>query len=619
MMDNPASSTGRYWLIVCAVGLLLAFSGLGYRLVDLQVRQHDQLRDTARGNTTRTIIIQPRRGDIFDSNGNKLATSRFVKTVCADPVMIGHHYPAVARALASVLGMDVRALEARLKPRLIRTPSGAVKPNRYVRLKRKVLPEVFEEVKKVMAGFPIDDPTVAVNKEKQQFVRNMRRLAVFADREEDQLRLYPSSKLAAHILGFVGGDDHAGKEGIEKVLQSQLTGARGWRIIEIDKGKRERVERRVQDVAARNGLNAYLTIDLGIQNIVEQELALAMEKHRAAGVTAIVVRPRSGNVLAMANLPTFDPRHPGDFDASARRNRAVTDTFEPGSTFKAVTVAGALNEGLVTLRTQFHCSNGRLFYAGKILHDHHSYGLLTVEKIITKSSNIGAAKVGMRLGAPRLHQYIRDFGFGSRTGISLPGEVVGIVHPLKEWSKLSISRVPMGHEVAGTPLQVVMMMSAIANGGRLMQPRVVDRLEDEQGRLVLKYPVKTVRQVISPTAAKQVTKALKTVVAQGGTARRAELDYYTAAGKTGTAQKPGRGGYIPGKYYASFVGFLPADKPELCILVAVDEPQGEHYGGLVAAPVFKAIAGRTASYLGIVPDKEPDKLAITDGRAPGRR
>ena len=606
-------------MLINASILLVAFTGLGYRLVDLQIHRHDKLRDTARGNTTRTVIVQPRRGDIFDSKGNKLATSRFVKTVCADPVMIGHHYPAVARALAPILGMDVRDLENKLKPRLIRTPSGAMKPNRYVRLKRKVLPEVFEEVKKAISEFSIDDPTVAISKEKQRFVRDLRRRAVFADRQEDQLRLYPSRTLAAHVLGFVGGDDHKGKEGIEAILDSKLTGARGWRIIEIDKGKRERVERRVQDVSARNGLNASITIDLGIQNIVEQELALAMEKHRAAGVTAIVVRPRSGNVLAMANLPTFDPRHPGDFDASARRNRAVTDTFEPGSTFKAVTVAGALNEGLVTLRTQFHCSNGRLFYAGKILHDHHSYGLLTVEKIITKSSNIGAAKVGMRLGAPRLHQYIRDFGFGSRTGISLPGEVVGIVHPLKEWSKLSISRVPMGHEVAGTPLQVVMMMSAIANGGRLMQPRVVDRLEDEQGRLVLKYPVKTVRQVISPTAAKQVTKALKTVVAQGGTARRAELDYYTAAGKTGTAQKPGRGGYIPGKYYASFVGFLPADKPELCILVAVDEPQGEHYGGLVAAPVFKAIAGRTASYLGIAPDKKPDELIITGGRTPGRR
>jgi cell division protein FtsI/penicillin-binding protein 2 len=618
-METPASSIGRYWLIVCAFGLLLAFMGLSYRLVDLQVRQHERLRDTARGNTTRTIIVQPRRGDIFDSHGNKLATSRFVKTVCADPMMIGRHYPAVARALAPVLGMDVRDMESRLKPRLIRTPLGAVKPSRYVRLKRKVLPEVFEDIKRVMAEFPIDDPTVAMDKEKQRFVSDLRRLAVFADREEDQLRLYPSGKLAAHVLGFVGGDDHAGKEGIEKVLQSQLTGARGWRIIEIDKRKRERVERRVQDVSARNGLNAFLTIDLGIQNIIEQELVLALEKHRASGVTAIVVRPRNGNVIAMANLPTFDPRHPGDYDASARRNRAVTDTFEPGSTFKAVTVAGALNEGLVTLRNQFHCEDGRFYYAGKILHDHHPYGLLTVEKIITKSSNIGAAKVGMRLGAPRLHQYIRDFGFGSRTGISLPGEVAGIVHPLKKWNKLSISRVPMGHEVAGTPLQIVMMMSAVANGGRLMQPRVVDRLADEQGRLVLKYPVKTVRQVISPTVAKQVTQALKTVVAQGGTARRAELDFYTVAGKTGTAQKAGRGGYIPGKYYASFVGFLPADEPELCILVAVDEPQGEYYGGLVAAPVFKAIAGRTASYLGIEPDKKPDELAVSGRRTPGRR
>ena len=618
-MDSPASSIGRYWLIVCAVGLLIAFSGLGYRLVDLQVYRHDKLRDTARGNTTRTVIIQPRRGDIFDSNGNKLATSRFVKTVCADPVMIGHHYPAVARALAPVLGMDVRDLENKLKPRLIRVSSGAIKSNRYVRLKRKVLPEAFEEVKKAMSEFSVDDPTVAINREKQRFVRDLRRRAVFADREEDQLRLYPSGKHVAHVLGFVGGDDHKGKEGIEAVLNSKLTGARGWRVIETDSRKRERVERRVQDVSARNGLNAHLTIDSGIQNIVEMELALAMAKHRAAGVTAIVVRPRNGNVLAMANLPTFDPRNPGDFSASARRNRAVTDTFEPGSTFKAVTVAGALNEGLVTLRTQFHCSNGRLFYAGKILHDHHPYGLLTVEKIITKSSNIGTAKVGMRLGAPRLYQYIRDFGFGSQTGINLPGEVAGIVHPLKKWSKLSISRVPMGHEVAGTPLQIVMMMSAIANGGRLMQPRVIDRLEDEKGRLVLKYPVKLVRQSISATTAKQVTKALKTVAAQDGTARRAELDFFTVAGKTGTAQKAGRGGYIPGKYYTSFVGFLPADKPELCILVAVDEPQGDYYGGLVAAPIFKAIAGRAVSYLGIAPDKKPDELAIRGTRASGRR
>jgi len=618
-MDAPASLTGRCWLITFAAGLLVAFTGLGYRLVDLQVNRHDQLRDTARGNTTRTIIVQPRRGDIFDAHGNKLATSRFVKTLCADPVMIGHHYPAVARALAPIISMDVRALEKKLKPRLIRTSSGAVKTNRYIRLKRKVLPEVFEEVKKVMAEFPLDDPTVALSRKKQRFVRDLRRHAIFADREEDQLRIYPSGTLAAHLLGFVGGTDHKGKEGIEAVLDSKLTGARGWRVIETDSRKRERVERRVQDVSARNGLNAILTIDLGIQNIVETELAAAMKKHRAAGVTAIVIRPKTGDVLAMANLPTFDPRNPGDFAAAARRNRAVTDTFEPGSTFKAVTVAAALNEGVVTLRSQFHCSNGRLIYAGRVLRDHHPYGMLTVEKIITKSSNIGAAKVGMRLGAPRLHQYIRDFGFGGRSGIQLPGEVGGIVHPIKKWTKLSISRVPMGHEVAGTPLQVVMMMSAIANGGRLMKPRVVDSLEDERGRLVIKYPVKIVRQVISPSVAQQVTRALKTVVAPGGTARRAELDYYTVAGKTGTAQKAGRGGYLPGKYYASFVGFLPADKPQLCILVSVDEPQGDYYGGLVAAPVFKSIAERTASFMGIAPDREPDGLAASGRRNSGRR
>ncbi|MBR90335.1 MAG: hypothetical protein CMO66_03565 [Verrucomicrobiales bacterium] len=611
-MMESATSKGRRWLLACAVFLLLAFSGLAYRLVDLQVYRHDQLRDTARGNTTRTVIVHPRRGDIFDANGNKLATSRFVKTICADPVMLGSHYPAVARALAPLLGLEEKELEAKLKPRLIRTPSGQVKTNRYVRLKRKVLPEVFEQITRTMAEFSIDDPSVALDRKKQRFVRDMRRRAVFADRAEDQLRLYPAGTLGAHVLGFVGGDDHRGKEGLEAVLDSKLTGARGWRVIETDSRKREQVERRVQDVPARNGLNAFLTLDAGVQNIVESELKLAMEKHLAAGVTAIVVRPRTGDVLAMANLPTFDPRYPGDVEAAARRNRAVTDTFEPGSTFKAVTVAGALNEGLVTLESRFHCSDGRFLYAGKILRDHHPYGLLSVEKIITKSSNIGSAKVGMRLGAPRLYQYIRDFGFGSRLGIQLPGEVGGIVHPLEKWTKLSISRVPMGHEVAGTPLQIVMMMSAIANEGRLMKPRITDRLEDEQGRLVLKYPAKSIRQVVSPAVAREVTKALKTVVALGGTARRAELDYYTVAGKTGTAQKAGRGGYIPGKYYASFVGFLPADRPELCILVAVDEPQGDYYGGLVAAPVFKKIAERTASYLGIPPDKKPEESAAGD-------
>ncbi len=499
--------------------------------------------------------------------------------------------------------------------------TGRMTDRKQVTLKKQVFPEDYEEVKRVMAKFTVDDPEVTISRKKQKFVHDLRQLAVFADRrEEAQMRLYPSGKLAAHVLGFVGRDDHIGKEGIEKVLQSELTGARGWRIIEIDKGKRERVEHRVQDVSARNGLNAYLTIDSGVQNIAEMELALAMEKHQAAGVTAIVVSPRNGNVLAMANLPNFEPVHYGDFDASARRNRAVTDMFEPGSTFKAVTVSAALNERYVTLESKFNCEDGLFRFGGHVLRDGgRKFDKLSVKEIIGKSSNIGSAKIAIGLGASTLHQYIKEFGFGSRTGIDLTGEAVGIVHPPKKWRKVTISRVPMGQGIAATPLQIVMMMSAIANGGRLMQPRVIDRLEDEKGRVIVKYPVKTVRQVISPTTAKQVTEALKTVIAKGGTARSAELDFYTVAGKTGTAQKAGGGRYIPGKYYTSFVGFLPADKPELCILVAVDEPQGDYGGGKVAAPIFKAIAGRTASYLGIAPDKKPDKLAISGGRGPGRR
>ena len=227
---------------------------------------------------------------------------------------------------------------------------------------------------------------------------------------------------------------------------------------------------------------------------------------------------------------------------------------------------------------------------------------MSVEKIITKSSNIGAAKIAIQLGAPRLHHYVREFGFGQRTRVSLPGEVRGTVHPLKKWNKLSITRVPMGHEVAVTPMQMVMMLSAVANGGKLMQPMLLDSLRDESGRVVVKYHPKAIRQVIGPDTARKVTVALKTVVGEGGTARRAKLQYYSVAGKTGTAQKAGLGGYIDGKFYSSFVGFFPADKPALCIFVGIDEPRGDYYGGLTAAPIFKAIAERTASYLVIKPD-----------------
>jgi cell division protein FtsI/penicillin-binding protein 2 len=358
-----------------------------------------------------------------------------------------------------------------------------------------------------------------------------------------------------------------------------------------------------------------LTIDTVIQHIVEGALVDAAKKHAPISVSAMVIRPSTGEILAMGTLPNFNPNNPGGVPPEARRNRAISDVNEPGSTFKIIVVSGALNDQIVRLTDVFDCEHGHFAYAGKVLRDHESYGDLTVEGIITKSSNIGAAKIGIKMGEARLYEYMRDFGFGTRTGIPLLGEVNGIVHPLTNWTKLSISRIPMGHEIAVTPIQIVMAMCAIANKGCLMRPMLVDRLEDRAGELVAKYYPQRVRQVISEAAARQMVQALKTVVSPEGTAAKAALEHYTVAGKTGTAQKAGPGGYLPGKYFSSFIGFFPADAPELCIYVAMDEPKHGYYGGQTAAPIFKQIAEAAANYLNICPDLEcePAPPGLTSG------
>ena len=305
----------------------------------------------------------------------------------------------------------------------------------------------------------------------------------------------------------------------------------------------------------------------------------------------------------MATLPNFDPNNPGAASADARRNRVIADVAEPGSTFKIVVVSGALNDGVVRLSDTFDCENGRLFYAGRPLRDHESYGVLSVENIITHSSNIGAAKIGIKMGESRLYDYIRNYGFGTPTGLPLRGEIGGIVHPVKKWSKVSIAQIPMGQGIAVTSLQTIMAMCAIANKGVLMRPMLVDRLEDRDHLVVAKYSPQRVRRVISEAAAEQMVTALKTVVSPQGTAPKAVLAHYTAAGKTGTAQKSGGpAGYLKDKYYASFIGFFPADNPELCISVVMDEPKHGYYGGQIAAPIFKQIAEAAANYLNIRPE-----------------
>ena len=588
----------------------LAFAGLGYRLVDLQVLRHDELAGKAQQNTQREFWQAPRRGDILDVRGNLLATSIFVKTVCADPVLMGNQQAVVAHALAPLLQISEGDLYQRLLPRLIKNPKGEIVTNRYVVLQHKVTDETWQKIQMTMTNLSFGVDEKKLSRADRAFFHDLRQSAIFTEPVDDQLRVYPNGSLAAHVLGFTGtenGSNHVaqtvGRDGVELVLNSALSGVAGWRVTQTDRQKRELVALRDEDVQARDGLNVVLTLDAAIQHIVETSLADAMQKHTPISITGIVTRPRTGEILAMATLPNFDPNNPGASPADARRNRVISDVMEPGSTFKIVVVSGALNEGVVRLTDTFDCEQGHFAFAGRVLHDHEPFGVLTTENIITKSSNIGAAKIGIRLGEDRLYDYAREFGFGQRTGISLPGRRRGLLYPVKDWTKVSIAQIPMGQGVAVTRLQMAMAMSALANDGWLMRPMLVSRLEDRNGNVVQQYAPQRVRQVVSESTDKLMVEALKTVVSPDGTAPGAAMKDYTVAGKTGTAQKVENGAYAEHKFYASFVGFFPADHPQLCISIVMDEPKEGYYGGQVCGPVFKDIAERCASYLNIPADK----------------
>jgi len=613
-------------LLALAMFMGLVFAALAARLVDLQVWKHEKYREIAEKFTKRVYFREPRRGDILDVNGNPLATSLPVKRVCADPSLMGRHHAEVARALAPVLQYPEPDLARLLFP--WRTNSdGTMTQRRFVDLRRKVSVEQWQQVTQAMAQIAFDVDDRKLPRAERRFYRTLRQNSVFAD--DDQLRGYPSGRLAAHVLGFVQEVDREfnesavtelkGVDGIERWFHSQLAGMRGWRITETDGRKREIVVKREQDVEARPGLNVVLTIDMVIQNILEIELAEAMEKYTPKSAMGMVVRPHTGEILAMAVLPNFDLNEPGKSPIDHRRNRIIADQVEPGSTFKIVAISAALNEGVVKLTDMINCEGGTWHFMGRPLRDHGHYDVLSVEQVITKSSNIGTAKIAVMLGEHQLYEYVRVFGFGSRTGISLDGEVGGTIHPVKDWDKLTISRIPIGQSIAVTHLQMTMAMSAIANRGRLMQPLLVSRLETPNGETFAQYHPRVVRRVVNEPAAKQTVSALKTVVMTDGTAAKAQLEHYTVAGKTGTAQKPGKGGFTD-EHVASFIGFFPADDPEVCISIMLDEPDSSkgYYGGQIAAPIFRQVAEQVANYLKIRPDRE-ETLSDTVARRGANR
>lgn len=596
-----------------------AFAGLGYRLVDLQVLRHDELARLEQENTQREFWQAPRRGDILDTRDNILATSVPVKTVCADPSLIGDKQAVIARALAPLLQMPEADLYQRLFYHIAKNDKGQIVTNNlhYVRLQHDVSEQTWQRIQQTMSllNFGVDE--ARLSKSQREFYRTLRTDSIFA--EPDEMRVYPNGALAAQVLGFCSREDISldnhifsqmfGRDGIEEAFNSKLNGVAGWRVGDTDRAQHELVALRDEDVQPRDGLNVVLTIDSVIQDIVETAISKAMQEHTPLSITGIVIRPSTGEILAMATLPHYDPNHP-DTITPETRDRCITDVMEPGSTFKIVVVSGALNEGIVRLNDTWDCEHGHFAYAGRVLHDHEPFGILTTEAILTKSSNIGAAKIGIKLGPDLLYDYAADYGFGQRTGIPLPGEVAGILHPVKDWSKVSIAQIPMGHGIAVTRLQMAMAMCAIANDGCLMRPMLVKCLEDRDGNVVEQYAPQRVRRVVSEQADKEMIEALKTVVSPEGTAPKAALKDYVVAGKTGTAQKVENGAYVSNRYVASFIGFFPADNPQVCISIVMDDPKEGYYGGEVCGPVFREVAERCASYLNIPADQQPGAPSI---------
>jgi cell division protein FtsI/penicillin-binding protein 2 len=607
-------------LIVCA-----AFAGLGYRLVDLQVVRHDELAKLAQDNTQREFRQAPRRGDILDVRGNLLATSVAVKTVCADPSLIGNQQAVVAHTLAPLLQVAEGEIYPKLFPRVSKNEKGETVTNNlhYARLKKNVTEETWQKIQLAMSQISMGVDEKKLAKADRECLRNLRQSAIFAD--PDQMRVYPNGTLAAQVIGFPGVEEFkldghpvsqiSGRDGIERVLNSTLSGVAGWRVTGTDSQKRELVALRDEDVRPRDGLNVVLTIDAAIQHILESELADAMKEHEPVSITGIVTRPRTGEILAMASLPDFDPNNPGAAPPDALRNRVISDVMEPGSTFKTIVISGALNEHVVSLSDVFFCENGVFHYGGITLHDaeHDHFGNLTVEQVLEKSSNIGASKIGIKLQAPKLYDYMTRFGFGAQTGIPLPDEssAQNFVRPPDKWGKYSIAQIPMGQGVAVTRLQMAMAVGAIANDGVLMRPMLVKRLQDRDGKVVQQYEPQTVRRVISGETAKEMVEALKTVVSDDGTAPLARMANYVVAGKTGTAQKVINGTYSNEKFVITFIGFFPANDPQICISIVMDAPKegGHAFGGALCGPVFKEVANRCASYLNIPPDSTAPLVA----------
>jgi cell division protein FtsI/penicillin-binding protein 2 len=573
----------RFRCALVCLGFVAVFSGFSFRLIYLQMIKHDEYAGLAAEKHVHKQIIHAERGSIVDANRDMLADNVPVQTVVADATHI-NNADAVVELLARELKIPASELNEKVRS-----------DRRYVVIKREV-------------------PAAAADSLRGKLRAENLRGIYF---EEDSTRVYPNGAMLCHVIGFTDFDHH-GIDGVEATTDEYLRGQDGYRYVEHDRAGQEIVLYRGQERGPRHGCQVQLTIDLNLQMIVENEIDAAMREYRPQKASIILMRPQTGEILAMANRPNFDLNLRSDAKPEQMKNRAIVDLMEPGSTFKIVVAAAALNEGKLHLDSTIFCENGLWNFGGRALHDHKAFGELSVQDILVKSSNIGAAKLGLTVGDQKFYEYIRRFGFGERTGVELPGEIPGLIRPPQSWSKISITRIPMGHEIGVTALQMTTAMATIANEGKLVTPRIVKSITTADGRTISTLSSVPLRQVISPKTARQIGNALRGVVSDRGTAAAAAVPGFTIAGKTGTAQKVDpKGGYEHGKYVVSFTGYLPADRPEFVGLVVLDDAQTSkpelNYGGLVAGPIFSRIAEKAARYLDLAPHEEIRK-AVPVGR-----
>jgi cell division protein FtsI (penicillin-binding protein 3) len=556
-MKNDTFLSRRVYILIAVVALW--GTAIATRLYFLHVVRAADYRQRAERQQQRTFEVTPPRGIIYDRHKNDLAVSIKVDSVFAVPDEIDHP-DRTARTLSKILNIPADDVLNKFQAQ-----------RSFVWIKRKLTASESLAIQKA-------------------------RLTGIYSQKEDR-RFYPKRELAAHVMGYVNVDEQ-GMGGLEYRYNGNVRGQTGRAVIIAD--ARGRSFNSVEHPALP-GANLITTIDENIQYILEKEVAAAAAKSRPKGIAIIAMSPSTGEILGMANYPTFNPNEYAKYKSEAWANRAVSETYEPGSTFKIVTAASAIEEGVASPSDVIDCQMGSITLFGRLIHDHARFGLLTVKQIMEKSSDVGAIKLGLRVGDERFASYIDRMGFGKPTTIDLPAEERGLTKPASRWTKSSIGSIAMGQEIGVTPLQIVRMVSAVANGGILYRPYVVRTVEDATGN-VLSETTPHGERVISADTAAKLQDMLEVVVTQG-TATAGKLEGYTAAGKTGTAQKIDETGhYSKTKFVASFAGFAPASNPVIAIIVVVDEPTGPHMGGEVAAPVFKKVAEPILRYMSVPPD-----------------